>query len=142
MWILNGKSGAFLRTLSYANIILYFIMQIAIVFWWLRYAWYHLFGCKMPEKKETFFVLVPFAFLGLLVLTSPINGWCFYLDDANYYHRGVLSAPMSVIILLYLLSVTVAALIQVRKEIFVDRKKELLTIAFFRCLHFWVDLCR
>ena len=33
MWILNGKSGAFLRTLSYANIILYFIMQIAIVFW-------------------------------------------------------------------------------------------------------------
>lgn len=131
MWILNGKSGAFLRTLSYANIILYFIMQIAIVFWWLRYAWYHLFGCKIPEKKETFFVLVPFAFLGLLVLTSPINGWCFYLDDANYYHRGVLSAPMSVIILLYLLSVTVAALIQVRKEIFVDRKKELLTIAFF-----------
>lgn len=131
MWILNGKSGNFLRVLSYINIIFYFIIQIVIVFWWLRYAWYHIFGRKISKKKETIFILVPFVFLSLIVLTSPLNGWCFYLDDANYYHRGVLSAPMSAIILFYLLSITVAALIRGRKEIVDDRKKELFIIAFF-----------
>lgn len=131
MWLLNGKSGDFLRVLSYANTILYFLMQIVVVFWWLRYAWYRIFGQKMSTKKETFFVLAPFAFLSLIVVTSPVNGWCFYLDDGNNYHRGALSALMSLVILLYLLSVTVAALIQHKKEIFDDRKKELMTIAFF-----------
>lgn len=51
MWILNGKSGGFLRDLSYANTILYVLMQIAVAFWWLRYAWYRLFGRKMPKRK-------------------------------------------------------------------------------------------
>ena len=137
MWLLNGKSGDFLRVLSYANTILYFLMQIVVVFWWLRYAWYRIFGQKMSTKKEVFFVLVPFAFLSLFVVTSPLNGWCFYLDDANYYHRGALSALMSLIMLLYLLSVTVAALIQYKKEIFADREKELMTIAFFAVPPFW-----
>ncbi len=131
MWLMNGKSGGFLRILGYANLIFYFIMQTVVALWWIRYAWYRIFGQKMHRKKELFFVLIPFALLGLIVLASPLNGWCFYLDDANYYHRGVLSAPMSVIILLYLLSVTVIALVQYRKEVLVDRKKELLTISFF-----------
>lgn len=130
-WILNGKSGSFLRALSYADNILYFLMQLVAAFWWLRYACYRLFDGKLSAKKERFFVLAPFAGLSLIVLTSPLNGWCFYLDDANYYHRGILSAPMAVILLLYLLSVTVAALVQYRKEELADRRKELLSIAFF-----------
>lgn len=131
MWLLNGKSGAFLRALSYANTILYFLMQLVVVFWWLRYACYRIFGQEIPKKKEILFILVPFSFLSLITLASPLNGWCFYLDDANYYHRGALSGLMSLVVLLYLLSVTVAALTQYRKEIFADRKKELMTIAFF-----------
>ena len=131
MWLLNGKSGNFLRSLSYVNSMLYFLMQIVVVFWWLRYTWYRLFNRKMSREKEISFVLVPLVFLSLIVLVSPLNGWCFYLDEANYYHRGAWSAPMSAVVLLYLLSVTVAALRQYRKEHFVDRKKELLTIAFF-----------
>lgn len=131
MWILNGRSGVFFRALSYMNLILYFIMQIAIIFWWLRYAWYNIFSQKMTQKKETVFVTLPFICLSLIVLISPINGWCFYLDEANYYHRGVLSALMSIIVLFYVLTITAAALVQCRKEILVDRKKSLLTIAFF-----------
>ena len=131
MWILNGKSGDYVRALSYIDNIIYFILQIVAALFWLRYAWYRIFGHSMPRKNEAFYVLVPFIILSMIVIASPLNGWCFYLDDANYYHRGVLSAPMSVVILAYLLSVSVIALSQYRKEVLIDRKKELLTIAFF-----------
>ena len=40
MWILNGKSGDYVRALSYIDIIIYFIMQIVVALFWLRYAWY------------------------------------------------------------------------------------------------------
>ena len=131
MWILNGKSGDYVRALSYIDNIIYFILQIVAALFWLRYAWYRIFGHSMPRKNEAFYVLVPFIILSMIVIASPLNGWCFYLDDANYYHRGVLSAPMSVVILVYLLLVSVIALSQYRKEVLIDRKKELLTIAFF-----------
>ena len=131
MWILNGKSGDYLRALSYIDSIIYFIMQIVAALFWLRYAWYRIFGHSMPRKNEAFYVLVPFIILSMISIASPLNGWCFYLDDANYYHRGVLSASMSVVILVYLLLVSVIALSQYRKEVLIDRKKELLTIAFF-----------
>ena len=131
MWILNGKSGDYVRALSYIDNIIYFILQIVAALFWLRYAWYRIFGHSMPRKNEAFYVLVPFIILSMIVIASPLNGWCFYLDDANYYHRGVLSASMSVVILVYLLLVSVIALSQYRKEVLIDRKKELLTIAFF-----------
>ena len=131
MWILNGKSGDGLRALSYVNNIVYFIVQLVIAVEWLRYAWYRLFEQAIPIKKEIMFIFVPFSLLSLIIVTSPFNGWCFYIDDANYYHRGVLSATMSVIVLIYLLSVSAIALEQYRKELLIDRKKELLTIAFF-----------
>ena len=98
MWILNGKSGDYVRALSYVDNIIYFIMQIVAALFWLRYAWYRIFGHSMPRKNEAFYVLVPFIILSMISIASPLNGWCFYLDDANYYHRGVLSAPMSVVI--------------------------------------------
>ena len=131
MWLLNGKSGNFIRILSYAIIMFYFLMQIAVVIEWIRYSHYRIFGRNIPSREETFLVLIPFAILSIIVGTSPINGWCFYIDEFNYYHRGVLSAPMSVVILAYLLSVSVMALMNYKNEAVTDRRKELLTIAFF-----------
>lgn len=131
MWILDGKSGGLMRTLSYADNILYFMMQILVALGWLRYAHYRIFAQKISTLHELLFILIPFALLGTIVLTAPLNGWCFYLDASNQFHRGVLSAPMSVFILAYLVSVSAAALARYKKEVFYDRKKELLTIAFF-----------
>ncbi|HHZ01228.1 MAG TPA: hypothetical protein GYA03_09040, partial [Tissierellia bacterium] len=88
MWLLNGKSGNFIRILSYAIIMFYFLMQIAVVIEWIRYSHYRIFGRNIPSRKETFLVLIPFAILSIIVGTSPINGWCFYIDEFNYYHRG------------------------------------------------------
>ena len=131
MWVLNGKSGHFIHVVSIADNILYFILQIALALAWVRYAYYRIFGQDMSRMKKNILIFIPFILLSLIVITSPLNEWLFYLDDANYYHRGVLSTPMFVLILALLLSATVTALVQYKKAVFIDRKKELLTIAFF-----------
>ncbi|MGB4607265.1 MAG: GGDEF domain-containing protein [Sedimentibacter sp.] len=131
MWLLDGKSGNTIRVLCYANIMFYFLMQNAATIEWLRYAYYRILGRNIPGRKEIFLIYIPFAILSIIVVTSPINGWCFYLDDSNYYHRGPWSFWMSVVILAYLLSISVMALIRHKKEVSVDHRKELLTLAFF-----------
>lgn len=130
-WILDGKGGNFFRVLIYTDLILYFIFQFVVAHGWLKYAGYRIFTRRLPRIKEVLFILAPFTFLSLVVLAAPLNGWYFYLDNSNHYHRGSLFASMFSVILIYLLSVTVIALMPYKKERLVDRKRELLAIAFF-----------
>lgn len=131
IWILDGISGTFPRITSFTISIIFFITEIAVVLGWLEYAWYRVFGQDIPKNMKITYIFVPFTILSLIIITSPFTGWCFYLDDANIYHRGVLAVPLYIILLAYLISVSVIALIQYRKEVLIDRRQELLTIAFF-----------
>lgn len=130
-WVLNGKAGNLVRTLSYVDNILYFFMQILVAIGWLKYAHYRIFGQKISRLHSLLFVHIPFAVLSTIIVTAPLNGWFFYLDGSNQYHRGALFASMSVFIHAYLLSVSVIALVRYKRESSYDRKKELLTLAFF-----------
>ncbi len=131
MWILNGRSGALVRILCFGNLIIYFLVQIAITLEWLRYAYYRIYERNIPKKQEVSLILMPLLILALIVLTAPLNGWCFYIDEQNYFHRGIASDSMSIVLIAYLLSVSVMALTQYKKEAFIDRRKELITITFF-----------
>jgi diguanylate cyclase (GGDEF)-like protein len=130
-WLINGRAGETMRRLGYCINIFYFVLQLVIALYWLRYAWYRIFGQSLPRKKEVPYILLPFAVLGLLILSSPLNGWCFYLDEANRYHRGPLAASLFIVLLVYLLIMSGIALVQYQKETLIDRKKELQLIAFF-----------
>ncbi|MEA4954112.1 MAG: GGDEF domain-containing protein [Pseudoflavonifractor sp.] len=131
MWVINGKQGVLMRILGYVDNMVYFVMEFAVVLAWLRYSWYRISGQNMTRKRDLLFVQIPFLLLSLCIMISPLTGWCFYLDDLNYYHRGILSTPIFVIVLGYLLAAAAVALRQYGKEVNVDRKRELLTIAFF-----------
>lgn len=69
--------------------------------------------------------------MGLIVLTTSFTGWCFYLDNQNFFYRGPLSTPLSFVLLVYLLSVSVLAFLKAVNHPLVERKDELITIAFF-----------
>lgn len=131
MWLLEGKSGDLIRILSYITGILYFILEIAAVHGWIKYAWHRIFRKSISKTKKLIFVLIPFSALGLFVITTPLTKLCFYLNDANYFQSGILSTPFYIVLLLYLQSISAIAIIQHKKEILIDRKKELLTIALF-----------
>ncbi len=130
-WVLNGRSGILFRIFGYVSNMLYFVMQVYAACGWLRYAHYRIYGCNMPRKKEIYAIMLPFYSLSFLVVSTPVTKWCFYLDEKNFYHRGILSAPMAIIILIYLASASAEALKQYRREVLNDRRKEMLTIAIF-----------
>lgn len=131
MWMTNGRAGKAARIVGYADNMAYFFLQFVTAFLWLRYAWGRIFGQALPRWLALFCVRIPFFLLSLCLFTTPWTHWYFYLDELNRYCRGVLSLPMFVLNLAYLAVVSAAALVQYRKEVFLDRKRELASIAFF-----------
>ena len=131
MWLLNGKSGRLAGALSHAVITSYFFVQIYIVFEWVRYAWYRIFGKKMDVCKEKLFVIIPLTVFALFTATNFLTEWIFYIDQNNMYHRGILSEPLAVALLMYPVIISVLALYKRKGEQSHDRRTELLTIALF-----------
>lgn len=95
MWALNGQPSLGVRIINYLNITIYFLMQLLVVLFWLRYAHYRLYNRVFGKKQEFIFIHIPFSIMALIVLSSSLTGWCFYLDNQNVFHRGPLSTPMS-----------------------------------------------
>lgn len=131
MWLLNGRSGRLAAALSHAVITSYFFVQIYIVFEWVRYAWYRIFGKKMAAGKEILLIIIPFTILALFTATNFLTEWVFYIDQNNLYHRGILSEPLAVALLMYPVIISILALYKRIGEQSHDRKTELLTIALF-----------
>lgn len=131
MWALNGQPSLGVRIINYLNITIYFLMQLLVILFWLRYAHYRLFNRVLRKKHELVLILLPFLGMGLIVLTTAFTGWCFYLDNQNFFYRGPLSTPLSFVLLVYLLSVSVLAFLKAVNHPLVERKDELMTIAFF-----------
>ncbi|MEA4921507.1 MAG: GGDEF domain-containing protein [Clostridiaceae bacterium] len=136
MWLVNGVSGTLFCIFGYVDNMIYFIAQLIVLLEWIRYAYYRIYEKYISFKTELFAVLVPLYIMGLFVVTTPLTHWCFYIDKDNLYHRGVLSFSLSVIVLAYLLWVSVAALMQRKKETLFERKRECSVISVFVLLPF------
>jgi len=130
MWCVNGVPGAAARSAGYWINVLYLLGQLLVVVGWLRYVRYRISG-KRFSKRARLAVTISFLAMGACVASSPWTGWCFYLDEANYYHRGALSAPLSIVVLGYLLAASATALIRRKREVLADRKRECLVLAYF-----------
>ena len=131
MWLLNGKSGRLAGALSHTVITAYFFVQIYIVFEWVRYTWYRIFGKKMAAAKEILLIIIPLTVFALFTATNFLTEWVFYIDQNNMYHRGILSEPLAVALLMYPVIMSALALYKRIGEQSHDRKTELLTIALF-----------
>lgn len=135
-WLLNGRPGRLMRALGYFSNCGYFIMQIVVTYMWLQYSSYRIYGRRMTRRIALWAVDVPLAAMVLCVLTSPLTGLCFYLDGSNNYFRGILSTPMSVVTLVYVISASVLALRRRKFESLADRRGELMSISFFPVIPF------
>lgn len=131
MWLLNGVPGMAARIAAYVDNIAYFMVQLVVVFTWFRYVWYRTYKTRLPRKINLFAIVVPFCVITAIIVSSPWTRWCFYLDETNIYHRGPLSAPLSVVALSYLAAASAFALDHRRKEVFADRRNEFFILGFF-----------
>ena len=85
----------------------------------------------MPKSQLAYrLYAIPLVIVTLLVVTSPITGWVYYIDANGYYHRGPLFAFHFIGYAYMLVSSLLALRCAKRAEYARDRKK-LLTLALF-----------
>lgn len=131
MWLVNGRPGPVFKFVGYTDNVVYFISQLLVLMEWMKYAYCRIREKYISRKKKLFAIIIPLCIIGFCAVTSPLTGWYFYLDEGNLYHRGVLSFPISLIILGYLLYASFAALLQRKKETLFERKRECAVMGFF-----------
>lgn len=130
-WLLNGVPGSLARDAGYAANTAYLLFQLMVALEWLRYVHCRLYGSRIRLKLALPAVLLPFLVMGICTVVSLWTGWCFYLDAANFYHRGPLSAPLALVVLGYIIWPSLAALRVRRREMLADRRRECLVLSFF-----------
>lgn len=90
-WVgIGTEPQKFSTTLCWTVCILYYVALNFTALAWFFYAENirrsDIFRCRW----KLFTALVPAGLLLLLILTSPVNGWLFFLGVDNRYHRGPL----------------------------------------------------
>jgi diguanylate cyclase (GGDEF)-like protein len=131
MWLINGVPGTIAKIIGYADNMLFYVFLPSASIFWLKYSWYQVYKNPVPKKIELFLCKIPFIFLLLCDITAPWFKLLFYLDDKNFYHRGILNSVESFFLLAYMLYITVIAFIKYTKAVLLTEKSQYLSIGFF-----------
>ena len=128
---LTNDHGSMFETLSYMFNGLYFQLHICLTGIWFFYALNEIDITWKEKPLPVVLSLLPLLLAMVLVMTSSISGWVFFVDDQNVYHRGDLFLVLPVMCMIYLLVPSVISLMKIRlREYFIHRTK-LITIAVF-----------
>ena len=131
MWVINGQPGTFSRIINYADNIIFYYFVSYVTFTWLQYAWYRVYKAQLPKIAWIFSCAIPFVILNVITITSPWLKLVFYLDENNFYHRGILNIVFAVLFLCYLVFTSLIAFVQYCKTELLSDKKECLSICSF-----------
>lgn len=119
MLVLDGKAGMTVRVICLISTTLYYCLNPLICMLWTLYANYQIFKKVERLRKFFFFALIPLFLNVIFSVLSVYNGWMFYFDENNVYHRGKLFVLMFIISYGYLLN-SFLLVIKNRKKI--DKK--------------------
>ena len=125
-WI-DGKNFLGAREINYAGNIIYYILKVAIVYFWPLFIEYKINSSYKKVKKLATIFAIPLLACSLLVLTTPFSGIIFTINEDNIYTRteNYFIIP-NLMIILYVVFGAV--------KVYLNRKKEekyLLTPAIF-----------
>lgn len=85
-WI-DGKNFFGARAINYAGNIIYYILKVAIVYFWPLFIEYKITSSYKKVKKLATIFAIPLLACSLLVLTAPLNGIIFSINEDNIYTR-------------------------------------------------------
>jgi diguanylate cyclase (GGDEF)-like protein len=88
MYLLDGRTTSFARELYPVITLVYYFLNPLICAIWYFYADYHIFRSAERLKKMVFVMMLPTLANAVLSIMSVFNGFLFYFDSANVYHRG------------------------------------------------------
>ncbi len=129
-WLTDGKPNSLARFLLIGSNVIYYVLSSIILFLWLLYV---LFRLKKKHIKLSilFLCFLPLIFEMVMSITAPWNGFYFYVDNANVYHRGSLCWTQAAIGIFYMLSAAIMAFIHgVRAKNLQEKRESIMLVIF------------
>lgn len=86
-WI-DGQMFFGARAINYTGNIIYYILKIVIVYFWPLFIEYKISSSIERVKKLATILAIPMIACSVLVLTTPITGFIFSINENNIYTRS------------------------------------------------------
>ena len=86
-WI-DGQMFFGARAINYTGNIIYYILKIVIVYFWPLFIEYKISSSIERVKKLATILAIPMIACSVLVLTTPITGFIFSINENNIYTRN------------------------------------------------------
>lgn len=133
-WFLNKQTFRYAHALhSMANAV-YFFMQPVYCLLWLLYTKYWVNHSRSDVLRQLPIVAVPLLIFLVFLVANFWNGWIYYVDAQNVYHRGRLFLPLGLVYLFYIVYSAGIALRSCFREPDPARRKQSRYIAVFMVL--------
>jgi diguanylate cyclase (GGDEF)-like protein len=115
-WVINGRSGLFLRELNFLANSVYYILNPVPCVLWSMYAYFQVYRDEKRTKRLIKYLIIPALINVVFVILNYFGDFAFYVDKSNYYHRGNIFWIMTIVSSFYLLA-TFAFIIMKRNKI-------------------------
>ena len=115
-WI-DGHNFLGARVINYAGNIIYYILKVAIAYFWPLFIEYKITSSFEKVKKLATILAIPLIACSLLVLTAPLNGIIFSINEDNVYTRtGIYFIIPNLLIFIYVILGTI--------KVYINREKK------------------
>ena len=115
-WI-DGQNFSGARAINYAGNIIYYILKVAIAYFWPLFIEFKITSSFEKVKKLAGILAMPMIACSLLVLTAPLNGIIFSINEDNVYTRsGIYFMIPNLLIFLYVILGTT--------KVYINREKK------------------
>lgn len=115
-WV-DGESFFGAHAINYAGNIFYYILKVAIAYFWPLFIEYKINSSLEKLKKHAVILAIPMVVCSLLVLTAPFNGIIFSINEANVYTRtGYYFLIPNILIYIYIIFGTIRVYFNREKE--------------------------
>ena len=123
-WIVDGHPGKAFYYIIYIANLGYFQSQIYASIIWGKYVHYQVTKKIYTQNQNYVFSTLPQALMAVFLLTNHITGYMFSFDVNNHYSRGPVGNVASVMVMLYLASISGWALYKGKQESSEQKKNE------------------
>ncbi len=115
-WV-DGQNFLGARIINYAGNIIYYILKVAIAYFWPLFTEYKITSSFEKVRKLAIILAIPLIACSLLVLTTPFNGIIFSINEDNVYTRtGICFIIPNLLIFIYIILGTIKVCINREKK--------------------------
>ena len=116
-WI-DGRDFFGARVINYAGNIIYYIIKIVIAYLWPLFIEYKISSSFKKVKKLAIILAIPLIACSLMVLTTPLNGIIFSINENNVYTRtGIYFMIPNLLIFIYVILGAIKVYINQKRKI-------------------------